>query len=222
MSKQTSDPVAEALASDDLESSIYAAALAAVKAERGKASSRLELIRPAQGWGPPGVERQKTMESGSVEDVMKLDVEVRTLQAALDRCEARSRRLQHLYDKAKSKECAEGMPQGYSELRTAALSVVTAGEALLEAWAHADGVLQTLESNRAMARLFAHELPQADKEVLEAIRMAWGYFGSRYPVPEIAPTPDGRQRVADVLGFTGARAINQGMMPPEMRNYTIY
>lgn len=130
-------------------------AMRAVRSRQDEVMERWKAITSADHTAsqsaPPGPERRKCLESGSPDDLAKLDDEQRLLEAERDQLRHTADRLHEAQRAAAKSEAAESLPEDFTELDALLQAEADAQTALEAARAKADAHVEQIRRKRRLA-----------------------------------------------------------------------
>lgn len=111
------DKINEALKAKRLTSAECGTLLAQVDKERATVANRIAEIRPRRGASPAGAERRRVMETGTPEEVRKLDDELAEAEIRSEQLSAQRDALMKRREGARAREASEALPEHIEALR---------------------------------------------------------------------------------------------------------
>ena len=193
--------IAEKLKADTLTVAECDDLLAAINDQSRDIQKRIAEIRPAGKNRPHGPERRKALESGTPEDVRKLDDEHADAVIRADQLQAQRDAVQRRRDVARAREAAEAVPQHCAELSRRLDALEAAQKALTDAWHATDAAYRDAWQARNLAVRGGHNPEGADPDlVARAVQAAAGGINTRSRLANLGPNT-----IAEELGVQAER-----------------
>lgn len=172
------------------------------QAKDAKQAARAEyLAKGYRGDGVPGPERQKALDSGDTDVVMRLNAELELVNARMEQADSDVKRYAKLGQQARAKEAAAHMGDYYKALAKAAQKITAANQKLAEAWAEADTALKDLRQARTHAQRASTAIEPAGDDINKAVVAAWRCAHTQ-DMAEGFYSPVRRDSVAKALGHS--------------------
>lgn len=156
-----------------------------------------------------GPERRRVLETGSVEDAMKLEIESQQLRIWIERARAQSNGLTTLAKQVFARESLANLPAQFTALIETLGAIAEVNKALSEGWSKVEQLTSEIEIQRRAVAESGEGVPTPPEALGEALTAGWR--GSA-PVPMSgAFTSLHRDNVAQAIGLRSEKRWVEGV-----------
>lgn len=151
------------------------------------------------GW--MGAERRHVLETSTVDDAMRLEVESQQLTVWIQRANVQRGALHKLAATVFANESMATLPAHYGKMQAELQAAIEAGNALTAAWQRFGALLEECAQMRRAAAE-AGDVPQPPEALADVLSAAWA---GPAPAGQSAHAPLTRDNVLSTVGFDSAR-----------------
>lgn len=156
-----------------------------------------------------GAERRKVLETGTVEDAMRLEVESQQLGIWIERARAQSNGLTALDKQVFARESLANLPAQYNALIETLGAIADANRALSEGWARFEQQASEIELQRRAVAESREDVPAPPEALGEALTAGWR---GAAPVPMSGAFSSlQRANIAEAIGLHVAKRWHEGV-----------